>query len=262
MTETTSSSSSASTTALSIPDKAIEELEVHLVARSTDEMNQCRSQLTDWLSAKIRSVQAEVDELVQARDMAIKQKWGNAALKRHVTLATKRLTFYEKVRAAVAAGYTIVPNFPVDMFAVRTKRNHPRSSRATSTYSQDSASRNAPDVKPEILPVGEGRYVSPTPIGEKGHYQYNDDKGKTVTEYYFDTTDFSEVEFPIETARPLVMNAAAEAMALKCFDAIGICHETRNEDPLIIGQVLTEPNTWRQKRVSFLIAWHLDLRTL
>src|ERR1035438_9209884 len=120
-----------SETALIIPDKETEELEVHLVARNTEQMNQSRRQLVDWLSAKIKAVKYDAEELAQARDMAIKQKWGNATLKRHADMATKRLSFYEKVRSAVDAGYTIVPNFPVDLFAIRVNKPKPPAVRYT-----------------------------------------------------------------------------------------------------------------------------------
>lgn len=64
------------------------------------------------------------------------------------------------------------------------------------------------------------------------------------------------------------MNATAEAMALKVFDQIGICQPTRNAgitrkgDPLIIGQILGKREGWSQKCVSFIIAWHLNLKDL
>jgi hypothetical protein len=70
------------------------------------------------------------------------------------------------------------------------------------------------------------------------------------------------VEFPIAAAQAEVMTATQEAMALKVFDAIGICPPQRKGDPLIIGQIMMPGTRWSRKTVSFLIAWHLDLRTL
>lgn len=72
-------------------------------------------------------------------------------------------------------------------------------------------------------------------------------------------------------ARPEIMTATAEAMALRLFDQIGICdqnagqHRRRGKgDPLIIGQILMKASKYGDitKPVNFLIAWHLDLRTL
>jgi hypothetical protein len=46
------------------------------------------------------------------------------------------------------------------------------------------------------------------------------------------------------------------------FDTIGICPPQRKGDPLIIGQIMMPGPRWNRETVSFLIAWHLDLRTL
>jgi len=76
------------------------------------------------------------------------------------------------------------------------------------------------------------------------------------------TTDFQEVVFPLVAARPEIMGATADAMGLKVFDAIGICPPVRKGDPLIIGKIYGQGPNWNRKEVSFLIAWHLDLRVL
>lgn len=249
-------------TALALPDKESVEIETHLCARNTEEMNQSRQQLTQWLTAKIRAVKAEAEELAQARDMAIKQKWGNATLKRHADIATKRLSFYEKVRSAVDAGYTIVPNFPVDLFAIRVNQPTPPSLR----YSKDNNYQrfDVPPVPVKALTEGEGRYVDSAVIGNTTQRELLNEKKEQFTRYYFDVADYREVEFPISCARPVVMNATAEAMALKVFDAIGICPQRKvRQDPLIIGQIQRKRGGYMGPQiVSFLIAWHIDLNTL
>lgn len=249
------------TTELAIPEVATEELEVHLAARNTEEMHLAKTQLHDWLTAKIKMAKHEAGELSDAHDIAKKRKWGTETLKRHAELAKKRLTFYQKVMAAVDAGYTIVPNFPVDLFAIRTKRQVPIFRR----YSADGAWQrpHVPTVEVKALPEAEGRYVSDIQRGHASERELKNEKGETFTRHYFDVTSYGEVEFPIACARPVIMEAAAQAMALKVFDAVGICPQrTVRTDPLIIGQVRMPKIGWQPKIVSFLIAWHLDLRTL
>jgi hypothetical protein len=69
--------------------------------------------------------------------------------------------------------------------------------------------------------------------------------------------------FPLNVARPQIMEATAQAMVAKCFDEIGICPQTKQADPLIIGRIATKRRGWQEpSMISFLIAWHLDLRTL
>lgn len=249
-------------TALALPDQESVEIETHLCARNTEEMNQSRQQLAQWLGAKIRAVKADAEELAQARDMAIKQKWGNVTLKRHADIATKRLAFYEKVRSAVDAGYTIVPNFPVDLFAIRVNKANPPGLR----YSKDRDYQrfDVPPVPVKALAEGEGRYVDSTQLGKTSERELLNEKKEQFTRYYFDVTNYQGVEFPISCARPVVMQATAEAMALKVFDAIGICPQRNvRQDPLIIGQIHRKRGGYMGPQiVSFLIVWHIDLNTL
>jgi hypothetical protein len=73
------------------------------------------------------------------------------------------------------------------------------------------------------------------------------------------------VDFPLIAAVPYVMSATQQAMAKRLFDQIGVSPQdgARSADPLIIGQILGVHQGYSgRKTASFLIAWHLDLRTL
>jgi hypothetical protein len=247
-----------------VPEKETEELEVHLAARNTEEMGLASKQLTEWLTAKIKAVKHEAAELTDAYEIAVERKWGSTILKRHSQLAAVRVIFYEKVLAAVEAGYTIVPNFPVDLFAIRVKREAP----VRETIHEDSSWRSSPSpplVKTLALPASEGRYVADVTKGDTNTEKVKSAEGKELIRKRFTVREYGEVEFPIACARPVVMEAAAQAMALNVFDAIGICPQRNvRKDPLIIGQIrLHKQRKWGEPPlVSFLIAWHLDLRTL
>jgi hypothetical protein len=237
--------------------------QVHLMARNANEMALANSSIRMWLQQKIAQCDGETDELAVAAETAQRNKWQSKTLIAHCNLAKRRGDFYRKALAAVNAGFTIVPNFPVDLFAVRVKRDTPPRNLASNSTYKWSGKRPAHDPSPETLPLGEGRYVSGSQvIGRSGDYKDKNSKGEEITRYFFNPTDFADVQFPIECARPEVMSASAAAMALRVFDGIGICPQTRRGDPLIIGQVLGPKVGYSQKILSFLIAWHLDLRTL
>ena len=248
-------------TELTIPNVQLES-DVHLVARNPNEMHLAKANLENWLVQKVAQTDKETDELFAAYEEAVKHKWAAKTLRNHGNLAKRRGDFYKKVLAAVQAGYTIVPNFPIDVFAVRVKRAAPKYEQSTSTYSQQDAIANAHEAEPDTLPYGEGRYVGTSVQGHAGSYQEKKKDGTEITRYFFTATDFTDIQFPIECARVEVISASAEAMALRVFDSVGICPQTRRGDPLIIGRILGPKVGYSRKEVSFLLAWHLDLRTL
>jgi hypothetical protein len=231
---------------------------VHLIARNPNEMALARTNMEQWLRQKVAACEREENDLFAALEKAMSAEWDADALKRSSGLSEKRTQFYRKALIAVEAGYTLIPNFPIDVFAMRVKRNSPPRHDEVSSYSTPRA--HVPE--PSSLPAGEGRYVSGETVrGRKGDYMETKD-GKEIKKYFFTTTDYAEVEFPIAAAQAEVMTATQEAMTLKVFDAIGICPPQRKGDPLIIGQIMMPGPRWNRKTVSFLIAWHLDLRTL
>lgn len=230
---------------------------VHLVARDREGMIAAQADLTNWLKHKIESLNAEAKELRDAVAVAKQNNWKSGTLEGQLTKALKHHRFYTKTLLAVEAGLTIIPNFPIDVFAIRVTKEKPTPQYAEGTWSHPSV----PDDKAQILPAGYGRYESPSQMVRHGSYKENEG-GKEITKYFTQTTDFAEIAFPIIAARPEVMSATAQAMALQVFDQIGICPQSSKGDPMIIGQIMTGNSTWRDKRVSFLIAWYLDLRTL
>lgn len=121
-----------------------------------------------------------------------------------------------------------------------------------------------PDEKCEVLPAGEGRYESPTQLVSERVIKEPQADGKTVkTTTILTPTSFDMIEFPFAAAVPVVMTATQAAMALKLFDRIGIVPQQlrRDADPIVLGQIILRQNG-RERVASFLIAWHLDLRTL
>lgn len=229
---------------------------VHLVARNAVEMQQSQGNLMSWLTAKIESITAEMAEYQDSLAEAVANKWSTRGLKKAVSGAFWRREFYQKALDAVKAGFTIVPEFPIDIFAIRVARDTPEGGVNDARYS-----RPLPDnERCEILPTGAGGYVSPRPKVLRWKETRTDARDKS--EYRINLvrpTALQSVEFPIRSARAEVMSATAEAMALKVFDEIGICPPARQADPLVIGRIWLPRTT---KSVNFLIAWHLNLSEL
>lgn len=233
---------------------------VVLSAKSPEEMVQCHSAAIAWCKNKISLIQTEADELKAAFEHALKAKWASSTLKRHWELAKDRIVFYEKMLAAFEAGYFIVPNFPVTLFAIRTDRPKPSRMWARLRYS----SQKNFEQKAKELPVGEGQYRNPQPIIENDWSEIKDEHGN-ITKGYF-ASEWMQKEFPANMARVHVMEAATGAMDKKIFDEVGFLPQDyrRNADPVMIGRII-DPRAagyGLKRRVSFMIAWHIDTRTL
>lgn len=235
---------------------------VELSASTPDEMVACHGAMIDWANRKLDLVRNEAKELRDAYNHAKKMKWRNDVLHRHAALADKRVVFYEKFKAALEAGYCVVPNFPVTLFAIRTDSPKPKPFYAL----RKSTWHGHFEQAAKLLPSGEGKYQNPQPIIEEStHTQTVQEGGQAVQKKESWADEWAEMEFPANMARLHVMHAATRAMALKIFDEVGMlpADYKRNPDPILIGHIIKPASTrYLQTTVSFMIAWHIDTRTL
>jgi len=224
-------------------------------ARNPQEMAAAQTALISWASRKIVEVKEEHAELLENYEIAKKNKWRTATLYKHANLASKRVTFYEKVKVALEEGYCIIPNFPVDTFAVRTDRVSPKSG------VHDYASTARP-VKSEALPAGDGRYVSSEALVVSNRQVVEHLPGKEPRykwEYWAE--DFQDVSFPFAMAKPSILSVTAQAMASKIFDDLGVLPRRPNSDPMVIGRIGYKDGH-NVHQISFLVAWFVDVRDL
>lgn len=237
-------------------------MELEVSATTPLEMSQAQDNLIAWCGRKIEAMKHEAAELAENLAIAIKNKWKTDTLRRHSALAEKRVTFYEKIKAALEAGYCIVPNFPITLFAIRTDREKPLKKVYVGTYEHSGDFTQ----EPKMLPVGEGDYKDPNPFVSKDAKKITDGSGKETTRYMKWATKFDdEITFPIQMAKPAIMEATSRAMALKVFDQLGILlPQAAKADPLIVGEILDprSPGWGTRKRICFIIAWHLNVRDL
>lgn len=137
--------------------------ETHLVARSPAEMEAARGDMKVWLEQKLTTIERDIVEANAALNEARRNNWNTATF----TSARNRLvddeTYYNKILAAVEAGHTIIPEFPIEVFAVR--RNEPDKDRQVRFHGSVEA-RNTflgQPVSPDCAPAGTGKYRNPLP---------------------------------------------------------------------------------------------------
>lgn len=254
----------------------------HLVALNPVEMQEARGDLKVWLEQKLAVLERDIVEANAALAEARRNGWATAALTSARNRAVDDETFYNKILVAVEAGYTVIPEFPISVFAVR--RSEPdKTDRATfNNVVNGSDTYLARPVQTDSAPAGAGEYRNPAAeTTESTRENFSPGAKERGEPRYYTTVHRSgypagPISFPNETARAPIMKATANAMAEKTFDQIGVCfpiamvgstrqvqtNAARAGDPLVIGQVVRKRVGSRQKVVSFIIAWHLDLRTL
>jgi hypothetical protein len=243
---------------------------VTFTTTSPEMVRQAQEPLKRWLAAKIEIIEDELDQVTQSIGIARRNKWGTVTtLKNQQRRLAQDFTFYEKQYEAIEAGYTIFPSLPinqVEVIAVRRNRTPNRKSAP--------ASRFINKAEGQSLPPGEGEYYDGLLLTEQRHWTTTRDDGVEEVETDFVTVGMDdEVVWPVVAARPELMKAAEKAMAHKIFDEILCAGVTKRHndwdsassfsDPVIIGTVRLPKRDWRPaKRVSFMIGWFLDTRTL
>lgn len=234
---------------------------VHLIARTRNEMQLAQASLGRWFAGKLDILAKERADIEENIAIARRNGWQVASMNRQLSRVVGRILFYEKCKVAVDAGYCIVPNFPVDVFAIRTEYDKARVDYSGTWKPADR------DQTSEAPPLGVGEYRDSTPkVGSYTEQQpLRSDPSKLESIRYWFADKLQDIEFPVSIARPEIMNAAAESMALKCFDELGVLPNRRatKGDPILVG-IVKDPFATRehQKQMMFLIAWYIDVNTL
>lgn len=225
-----------------------------LVALTPADMVPAQAALVAWCQRKVEAVKAELADLETNLELATEHGWKHQSVAASLRRCEKRVLYYEKIQAAVEAGYLIVPNFPIDVIAVRVKRLKQRETVHDSRWGGFRATA-------ELLPAGKGRYVD-------DHVKYRDEsrtqivegKEKHVRRYV--TDDYDEVDFPVVAVKPAILQATQRALALKIFDEVGTVTNQpgSGRDPIVAGRLL-DPRGNR-RCCTFFIAWWLDTVSL
>jgi len=229
-----------------------------LVALTPQDMPGAQAELATWCQEKVLELSRDLKDARQNLRQAKAMKWKHLGWANVVRKTMQRMVYYTKIRAAVRAGYLIVPNFDVEVLAVRVNRDRPPETTATYQLSDKIA-----EAKAQLLPPGVGRYVDGDQFTRDDSYTVGDPKrpGETKEMRLFTATGYDVPDFPVMAVKPVVMEATAHAMSLRIFDRLGIV-TGRKQDPLVVGELLDPSDRYHQKRVTFFIAWWLDTRSL
>jgi len=243
--------------------------EKHLiaVAANPQQMRIAQQELISWADKRMEILSAERAEAWGNLEQAKKHKWKHSPFQTQVNKLVNQIQFYEKMKGALEAGYTIVPNFPdIDVFAIRTTSKRPQ---------QNYVSQNAAhgkvipvDQTADSPPMGEGRFVNASAeYKQRKELNGKDDKGQDKWLQTAEAVKHADISFPFRLVKPEIMVATKQAMDCLVFDDMA-CLPGRKRasrgDPMIIGRIHCGPWRYSQpaKTLSFLVTWFIDTKTL
>lgn len=247
--------------------------ELSLVAMNPEQMSVAQTQLAAWFRQKMNILGADLGETEAELAIAEKNGWRVTLFKSQIKRLNGRIQFYEKCAMASEAGYCLIPNLPCDLFAVRTMKDRPK-------WAWTSSLAEASSVRSEGPPAGVGEYIddaAAVAVSEGTVANPEPNKPRIPYTSYRQAEFDAEIDFPVSICKPAIMNATSHAMALKVFDEIGVVDDSvrkpgvnpstskkvRTGDPLVIGIIRNPDRTkYIDKRLTFLIGWHIDTRTL
>lgn len=249
-----------------------------VVATNPTQLHSMQQTTLDWCRMKLGLLESEGRELVQARDQALKNKWNANALKRHVGRNVKRQDFYQRVIAAMEAGYCMFPTTEATVFAVRVESDGEATKGMRGTYRHHPGRMPVRQGKQRGIKKGAGYYVSSIINTEAVEVNEGTEEAP-ATRYRLLGQDPEAVEFPMVAAKIELMNATDAAMELKVFDEIGLlpgvlmansherqhAQQIRVADPVIVGRIV-DPTSARwgvyRKVFTFMIGWFIHTKDL
>lgn len=212
-----------------------------LVALSASDMPVVQESILEWCDLQIKRTKLELLDAKENFVNAQQHKWKSSPFKNLVRKLEKRIEYYKKVKVAIKEDYVIVPNFPIDIFAIRTKAKTPRYYESGS-YWEDFLQSS------QSLPQDEGKYKDAVP---KVGTVEKDDKRIFYPEEFK-----ADIAFPVTAVKPHVLEATQKAMALKLFDEIGIVRQSSGRDPIVCGIIKNPARPYHQ--LTFFIAWFIN----
>ena len=216
-------------------------------------METAQKQLIVWAAGRAEQEKAELADIEENLRIARDNKWSVKPWQGRAAKTRAKIVFYEKIKAALEAGYYIVPPFPIDVFAIRTKRASPMPK--GKDYRHGNFDQNS-----QALPAGQGEYHSPTPLIETDTWTENGKDGKPVNKSWTEAVEYQSADFPFKLAKPEILKATARAMSLKLFDSLGVLPRYHSPDPIIFGKI--KSTSQLSSPVTFFVAWWLDTASL
>lgn len=247
---------------ITLPERA----GITVIATNAQQMQSAQQIMIARVDARLAMLGERVTQLHANLEHAKKYKLRQSSIQSTINKALRRVTFYEKVRAALEAGYTLIPDMDVDIFAIRTAREKPVTNYVERTSIYESGAH--PEVmaqETERPPLGEGRYVAPQALERRSQIILGkNEKGETTYTQDAWAVDYDEeLMFPFSLAKAEILELTGEALAKRIFDELGVApRRLRGNDPMVIGRVVLRDGRYNQRILNFLICWFVDVDTL
>jgi hypothetical protein len=221
-----------------------------IIALNPNQMQEAQATTISWIDKKLAAAKADYEEAGALRDQLARRNMNVTHAQRLLDKSMRRVRFYEKCKAALEAGYYIIPPFDIQLFALRVDRAPNRNV---------SESRWVGNDRVQALPMGAGRYVN----AERARVAISteqrpipSDPSKTREVTLYETQDWrDEIDMPVRAMKPTIIEEVGRALELKIFDALGIAPAYRAADPIIAGQIRRPDG---RGALTFFVAWWLD----
>lgn len=228
--------------------------ELCVVANNAGEMVKAQSDLVKWAESKIRVAERDAREQETILEKLKSARLNPGPAARHVRLSKRRVMYYEKIAAALRAGFVIVPDIDADVVAVRTDRQRPVAGFSSSRHSYAKPNKFYHPQPAENLPIGKGRYVNRFPVTTLGVNR--NEKGEAIEWTSRPNRHDDVATLPVEFMKPSVIDRTSQAMMANIFDEICTVGGRRQVDPMVLGKIIHWSDKY--KRISFLISWFVD----
>jgi len=225
--------------------------DIIVFARTPLEMARAQSALTAWAVRRINKAEEELRNATDNYEAAKEAKIRTAGWKSQIRKYEKELRFYVKIHAALEEGYFIVPDFPMNIIAVRTTQDTPMD---TAEYQH----RGSVDSEQhEELEIGEGDYKdSQVPMRKIKTHIEKEGKLVPVDRWTADGLTLQKMDFPFRMIKPHLLKDLKKAADHRIFDAIGVVPgQRKSRDPMLLGVIENKVGKHQVKRMVFLISW-------
>jgi hypothetical protein len=213
-------------------------------------------------AAKIEQAKAEAQDAKRMRDQMRTAGIGSGPAERLHKRATERVGFLVKVKAALEAGYLLMPDMPGEVLAVRTSKDPAWPSKR---FWGEYHGLTPTEPANHRLPPGEGWYANPNP--DTQFRTVNDPvSGKFLRDEIRATMLRDPSGIDHKFLKPAIIDKMTGAMTRHIFDEI-VCVGAKptksptptraDPDPIVLGRVVSG-----RQVAAFLIAWFVDLSEL
>jgi hypothetical protein len=218
-----------------------------------------QGQLVQWCQEKRDEVEREYRVLEAAITEAKRGGFKSRAMDAASRKLVDSLEFYEKVLAVLKLGYMLFP--PIDNIEVLAIRSEDGQHHFERTLAGTWGGAPGGVQGADVLPAGDGFYVSPNVHWHKGAIEKTtaSDGRTSERQVWYPVAKLDAPDFPLVMARSQSIEATNRAMVELVFDDIAIYPARAKKDPVILGRIFDPTRT---RWLCFMISWRVDKRDL